>query len=316
MKLRSRLQQVEWPTILLISSTFLVFAGLTLFYHNLPWLLVIPLAGYVLALYGSLQHEVLHGHPTPWQWLNELMVFPALGLWIPYSVYKQTHLVHHNNENLTNPDFDPESYYQPRDRWQNYSSWTKAYFVFCNTFAGRLLWGPVHIVVKLFLNEARAIANGAWKKLKVWVIHGVAVALVFAWVSGFCKIPILEYILLFSWPGLSLTLMRSFLEHRATPLPEQRSVIVESNSLLSTMYLYNNLHAIHHEDPGLPWYRIPAVWESDRKRLLDANDHYYYTGYVEIALRYFGKAKENPCFPHLRPRSHIGTHCVCKIFDH
>ena len=26
---------------------------------------------------GALQHEVVHGHPTPWNWVNEALVFPS-----------------------------------------------------------------------------------------------------------------------------------------------------------------------------------------------------------------------------------------------
>ena len=34
-----------------------------------------------------------------------------LSLWLPYSIYRSTHLAHHRDENLTDPLEDPESYY-------------------------------------------------------------------------------------------------------------------------------------------------------------------------------------------------------------
>ena len=43
----------------------------------------------------------------------------------------------------------------------------------------------------------------------------LAVALVLIWVMGICHIPLWQYLLLYVYPGLSLTLLRSFAEHRA-----------------------------------------------------------------------------------------------------
>ncbi len=62
--------RVEWPTILLAASVYLIFGLLTWFYHALPWWLVLPLGGYLVGLHGSLQHEAIHGHPTNRPWLN------------------------------------------------------------------------------------------------------------------------------------------------------------------------------------------------------------------------------------------------------
>jgi fatty acid desaturase len=66
--------QIEWPTIALIILTYGAMATLMWFYYALPFWVIMPLAGYPIALHGSLQHEVLHGHPTRNAGLNELLV--------------------------------------------------------------------------------------------------------------------------------------------------------------------------------------------------------------------------------------------------
>ena len=70
----------EWPTLLVAAAIYAGFAALTWFYHALPWWLVFPAGAYVVAWHGSLQHEAVHGHPTHWPLLNELLVFPSLAL--------------------------------------------------------------------------------------------------------------------------------------------------------------------------------------------------------------------------------------------
>ena len=150
-------QETEWPTLILIGLNYALFIGLTLYFAEFSWWLILPLAAFQQALFGSLQHEVLHGHPTRYEWLNELLVFPALNLWIPYPIYKKSHLIHHNNQRLTDPVRDPESFYIPEQRWQTMPAWQQAYQRFYHTFAGRILWGPLHVVFSLFYYEARAL---------------------------------------------------------------------------------------------------------------------------------------------------------------
>ncbi|MEZ5477337.1 MAG: fatty acid desaturase [Thiolinea sp.] len=90
---------------------YLAFAGLTLYYaRNCRGGVVVPLAAYVLALFQLLAARILHGHPTPWRWLNEALLFPALTLWLPYPLYRESHLRHHNDD-LTDPARDPEGFY-------------------------------------------------------------------------------------------------------------------------------------------------------------------------------------------------------------
>ena len=290
------LTSTEWPTIFVITGTWLSFGLLTYFYQQLPLWLIIPLAAYTLALFGSLQHEVLHRHPTPWQWLNEAMVFPAITLWIPFSLYKETHLIHHNNDDLTDPALDPESYYVSPERWEGFPQWLKQYFRFYNTLSGRFFWGPVHVALMLFYSELRLLVRGDGAALKRWTVHAIACSIALYWVMAICGIAFWEYIVCFVYPGLALSLVRSFLEHRVAHNPKHRSVIVEACPVLSLAFLNNNLHAVHHDHPGLAWYKLPKVWKAERVQILEANDQYYFSGYLEVIRRYWGRAKEEPCY--------------------
>ena len=88
---------VEWPTLLVAAVIYGGYGLLTFTYHSLPWWLLLPAGGFLLAWHGSLQHEVVHGHPTRWRWLNRALVFPSLWPWMPFEVYADTHLRHHHD---------------------------------------------------------------------------------------------------------------------------------------------------------------------------------------------------------------------------
>ena len=293
---------VEWPTVTLIALYWLFFLGLTWFYHELSWWIVMPLGGYIIALFGSLQHEVLHGHPTPQQWLNETMVFPNIALWMPYPIYKTTHLTHHINHQLTDPEEDPESYYICSEKWQQHSRFTQIYYRFYNTLIGRCLCGPIHVIVRLWLTELRNITIGNNNTVRVnaissWIIHFIACLPVLYWVVEICDISFWAYFALFVYPGIALTLLRSFAEHQAVDNAGERSIIVETNPLLSLMYLNNNLHALHHENPHLAWYRLPKVWQNSRDLILKNNGDYYFSSYLKITRHYWKSPKEHPRYP-------------------
>jgi len=287
----------EWPTVILIALNWLAFFALTWFYHSIPWWLVLPLGAYILTLFGSLQHEVLHGHPTSNPILNESLIFPNIALWTPYTIYKSTHLKHHVNEQLTDPQLDPESYYITTEKWLRHPSWIKAYYRFYNTYVGRFFWGPVHVIAMLWISEIRTIFSGNIQAMRPWVIHAFACLPVFYWVVIVCRIPLWQYAVLFVYSSISLTLLRSFVEHQAVENVAERSIIVETNPLVSLMYLNNNLHAIHHKDPHLAWFRIPWIWQNDRSGVLTENGHYYFKGYRSIIFRYWKTPKEQPNHP-------------------
>ena len=168
---------------------------------------------------------------------------------------------------------------------------------FHNTSVGRLLIGPLVSVWRLFVVETKAFADGDFRHLKAWLLHGLGCVLVIIWVSVVCGIPLLGYLLLFVYPGISITLLRSFAEHRARPMVGERMAIVESGPLLSLLYLNNNLHYVHHDVPHMAWYRLPARWRARRDEVLAANDGYRYSGYGDVVRRFAFTSREPVAWP-------------------
>jgi fatty acid desaturase len=288
---------VEWPTLAVAAAIYVGYGLLTLYYHSLPWWLVLPAGGLLLAWHGSLQHEVVHGHPTRWRWLNRALVFPSLWLWMPLEVYADAHLRHHHDERITDPIEDPESYYLSREGWYRAGALRRAVLRFHNTSVGRLLIGPLVSVWRLLVVESSAFLNGDFRHLMPWLAHVLGCVPVILWVSVVCEIPLPAYLLLFVYPGISLTLLRSFAEHRARPEVGERMAIVESGPLMSLLYLNNNLHYVHHREPQTAWYRLPAIWRAERDAVLADNGDYRYSGYGEIIRRHAFTGKEPVAWP-------------------
>ena len=78
----SRWQRTGAPTWAVAALAYGGWIALTLGYQAVPWWAMVPLAGSVMALCGSLQHETIHGHPTRWRWVNEALGWAPLWLWL------------------------------------------------------------------------------------------------------------------------------------------------------------------------------------------------------------------------------------------
>jgi len=300
---------IEWPTLAVAGAIYAAFAALTWFHHQIPWWLLVPVAAYVVAWHGSLQHECIHQHPTRNRRLNEALVLPNLWLWMPYRVYRDSHLAHHRDERLTDPIDDPESYYLTAEHWRRLGPAGRAVMRFRNTVTGRLLIGPFIAVWSLWRDQLPRLWRREPRALAAWGLHAVGCALVLGWVVGVCGIPPLEYVALYAYPGLALTLLRSFAEHRAEENPENRSVIVEAAWPFALVFLNNNLHALHHREPAIAWYDLPARYRRERDRILAANGGYRFAGYGEIVRRFLFRAKEPLIHPAYRPvvEEHLGN---------
>ncbi len=273
------------------------FGLLTWHYAALPWWIVLPFGGFLVAWHGSLQHEVVHGHPTTSPLVNELFVLPSLWLWLPFRVYRTSHLMHHRIANLTDPLEDPESYYLAPREWAKRGPFIRAILQMQNTSLGRLLLGPLNCALKVIWQEGGLLLRGDGRHLKAWALHIFGCALTLGWAMGVCGIPLVEYILLFAYPGLSLTLLRSFLEHQAEQDPEKRTAIVEGGPLMSLLYLNNNFHVVHHDFPGVAWYRLPAIYRADKNKILRRNGGYRFNNYATVVLRYLLHPKEPVAHP-------------------
>jgi fatty acid desaturase len=259
---------IEWPTVTLAATIYGGWLCVTYFQSSLPWWLVCPCGAWLVAWQGSLQHEVLHGHPTRWRRLNRFLALPALSLWLPYESYRVSHLMHHRDERLTDPLDDPESYYWTKGLWGSLNRAWHPLLKLQTTLAGRLIIGPAWVVPRFLIKQAEALWNGSPVARRAWRSHLLPLALMLTWLVFVCKMSLAFYFFGIVYPAASLALLRSFAEHRAASEVFERTAIVENAPVLGLLYFYNNLHAAHHERPTLPWYEIPAWYRENRERLI------------------------------------------------
>ena len=140
--------RTEWPTWLLLIGVYGGWFAIVLNSHwlgrALSTLLLIPL----VVLWLSVQHELLHGHPTRWPLLNKTLGYAPFAVWYPYTLYRDSHLRHHRDEDLTLPGIDPESRYLSAEQWQGRSLFERGLHWLNKTVIGRFLLGaPLALLV-------------------------------------------------------------------------------------------------------------------------------------------------------------------------
>jgi fatty acid desaturase len=283
---------IDWPTVGLAAAIYISFFLTTYFWTALPWWLLPILGTFIVGLHGSLQHEAVHGYPTRSTVVNLLIAGWALWLWLPYGTYRRTHLQHHIDEQLTDPTKDPESNYVTPTQWAAMSPLHRAVRLSMGSMAGRFILGPIYFAVMNYRELGEAILKRDRRILTPWIWHAFALAGILGWVIGVCHMPFWVYVLCFAYPGTSVALIRSFAEHKWSPEHNHRSAIVESGWFWSFLFLYNNLHILHHLEPGLAWHRRPARYREIRDQLIATNGGYVIRGYSELARRYLLTPKE------------------------
>lgn len=289
----------EWPTVLVLAATYLLWGLGTTVLWDLSPLIAILVVAVASAQFSSLQHEVLHGHPTPDQHVNHAMVFPALAFFYPYLRFRDTHLAHHHDPNLTDPYDDPESNYLDPAVWARLSPPLRGLLRFNNTLFGRMLVGPAIGFAVFVRGDIRLIRAGDRRVLLAWVLHGAGLVLVLVWLVSVGKMPVWAW-LVSSYLSASLLKIRTFLEHRAHEAFRARTVVIEDRGPLALLFLNNNLHVVHHMHPAVPWHRLPAIYRANRDHYLRRNDAYLYKNYIEIFRRHFLRAKDpvpHPIWP-------------------
>jgi fatty acid desaturase len=281
-----RRRPVEFPTLVVAIAIYAGFFGMTWFFHTGPLWIAAPLCSIILAWYGSLQHETIHGHPTPYQRLNTLIACIPWSLWIPYARYRETHLRHHfhQGQHLTEVDHDPESFYLPRGTLARAGRLRRAIHEANRTLCGRVVLGPAVAVLTFWAREAHAIRLGDRHRLFIWIRHALGVCAVLSWVVGICHVPLSVYLALIVYPSMALTQVRSYAEHRAEVASSLRTRVVETNRLWSLIFLNNNLHIAHHAYPQLPWYRLPQAWRQMRESV--PHPGLIFAGYGQVMRRY------------------------------
>ena len=241
-------QRVEWPTVAVAVTIWGGGAAVLAVHEHLPTPLTILILGVLAAWYGSLQHEVIHGHPTPWRSVNVALAGAPLGLVVPFSTYRATHLAHHRAPELTEPGLDPESFHVSAATWDRCGPLRRTALRVLRTLAGRMILGPAVQAATCWTglaDDARKSPGGAIRLLTH--LGGVAVVLLIVDAAGMAP---WVYVVGVAWVGGALSLLRSFAEHRWTA-SGTRSAVVHAGPAMALLYLNNNLHHTHHERPGV-----------------------------------------------------------------
>jgi len=287
----------EGPTWLVLMGMVAGWSCLVIFHQSLPWYAVVIFGGLITALHASLTHESVHCMRSVPGWLRVSLFFLPLGVWYPYFMYVRAHTVHHRDACLTDPGRDPESFYFEAEKWSRLAPALKMVMVANQTFAGRMILGPFIAIIELFAGEIRSFRLGQRNIIRPWLLHLAGLAVLFGIVSGWAGMPWWQYIVLFAYPGLVFSLIRSFIEHRWDEAPGHRTAIVESGRFFSLLFLNNNLHVVHHRYPAMKWYEIPGYYRQHRSDILDGNGGFVFSGYGDVIRRYLFK----PTFIPVRP---------------
>ena len=296
---------VEWRTVALIGFCYAAWFWLTLSGDMVPTAIWVVVFAVITTLHLSIIHEVVHGHPTSNRIVNRLLVVLPISWIFPFERFRDTHLQHHATGELTDPLDDPESWYIYAIEWQRLGPVLKTLLTFNNTLAGRMLIGPFITFIRFFAGEIRTFIEQRDHRIYlscVWFVHIALCMLLMGFISEYGSKHAGAYFLAF-YLAISLLLIRTFLEHQAVENQMERTVIIEQSCPMAFLFLFNNLHALHHARPGIPWYRLPATYRENREALRNSNNHYVYRSYAEVIGRYFFRPKEPVCYPLARRSS-------------
>jgi fatty acid desaturase len=165
------------------------------------------------------------------------------------------------------------------------------------TLAGRILVGPFWRIPRFLYRELGAVIRDERRARRYWPEHLLWCIPVLLWVRLYCGIPLWVYVLAMVIPGNAILGVRSFAEHRARPLMAERTAIVEGSWLLGPLFLFNNLHALHHDEPLMPWYEYNRRYRLRRAELVRANGGLVYSTYFDLARRFLFRPHDVPVHP-------------------
>ncbi|MBT4441721.1 MAG: fatty acid desaturase [Oceanospirillaceae bacterium] len=295
-KLEQLWQRQHWPTWALMVGVYGAWIALMNYASLLSWWLVSPLCALLLCLHGSIQHELIHGHPSPWKRLNDALGWPPLSMWIPYFQYRDHHRLHHQTSVLTQPGLDPESYYHWPSNWHSMGGIMQTLWWLNHTFIGRMIIGP-WLVIGIFLHsEVKQLAKGKLYDWRNWGLHLILVSVMMMWLHS-QEVLWWQYLVFCVWPGLSLTLARSYAEHRPGNNNHERCAIIEGSWFTRVLFMNVNIHQVHHEFPKLPWFMVYPHWQRHRQAIIKRNGGYYYRGYWSLIKQTLWRQKDSPIYP-------------------
>lgn len=251
---------------------------------------------FILTFHGSVQHEIIHGHPTRYQGVNDFLAYPPLALWSPYLVYKTSHLKHHEDINLTIPNVDPESYFISKDEWDTLSRYRQKFAEFNMTLLGRLTLGPLWYFFALKKELFMSLRKPFSISFLVLFSHEFIVVILLYFIWSYFNVHFVTYIVC-AYFAHALTMLRSFYEHRPSSNPNHRSVIMQTFFPLRILFLNNNYHFVHHKNPNMSWHLIPREYKLNSEKYNQSNGFFLEKGYFKWFKKYLFKSVKNPKHP-------------------
>ena len=161
------------------------------------------------------------------KWLRRALVWPPIGVWFPFELYRRSHSQHHRNRYLTYPGEDTESYYNKEEDWKEHGALWRWLLIVNQTFLGRLFIGPFLAAPRLFVEEVGKMIAGDTANAGIWVRHFIALAMMLLLVTRVFDMSVLWYLAEFVYTGFIFGMMRSFTEHRWGERPSERTAVVE-----------------------------------------------------------------------------------------
>jgi fatty acid desaturase len=145
------------------------------------------------------------------------------------------------------------------------------------------------------------------KTIGTWCVHALLVAAMLTWLQH-AGIAWWYYLLVITWPALSLTMIRSLYEHRAADHPKHRTAINEAGVVMRLLFLNNNYHIVHHEHPSLPWYLLHKEYWRHREAYAARNGGYVVKGgYWELFRRFSWRQTDACVHPRHRHEMRAGA---------
>lgn len=291
---------IEWPTVLVILGFLAAWLGIVLGHHHIPWPAQMVVMVYLGGLSLSIGHELLHGHPTRWNWVNSAIGYVPFSLWVPFGRYQQSHITHHRS-NLTDPFDDPESTYVAPEMWHAASPLRRRYLLFLRTTPGRFTLGVPRMLLRFWSKDLRRLAAADVRR--AWLLH-LALVVPFAWwLFGVIGMNPWVYVFGFVLGGAAMSSLRSFVEHCAVPTGT-KSAVVKAGPVVSLLFLNINLHHTHHAAPDVAWYGIPALHREMGSDQIAEQGAGLYRSYFEVLRMYFFTPfcqPDHPASPGARP---------------
>ncbi len=170
------------------------------------------------------------------------------------------------------------------------------------SFWGRFVFGPalsIHAIASEAIGQLR---RGDYHLVPMWLTHGALTVLMLWGVQQVAGIHPLHYLLGVAYPALSIAMVRSYFEHRATADCKHRIAINESSWPMRLLYLNNNFHLVHHDMPGLAWYLLPKAYWPHRDAYFSRCAGFRFGGYAELAWRFGLRPIDAPAHPGLVDR--------------